>query len=37
MGEFLGGSDAQASGRAWAAMMQMTRIDVAALEAAVRG
>jgi len=37
MGEFLGGADAQASGRAWAAMMQMTRIDIAALEAAVQG
>ena len=37
MGEFLGGADAQASGRAWAAMMQMTRIDIAGLEAAVQG
>lgn len=36
MGRLLGGGDPEASARAWAAMMQMRRIVIADLEAAVQ-
>ncbi|MFZ9628570.1 MAG: VOC family protein [Ilumatobacteraceae bacterium] len=37
LSDFLGHSDAAASGRAFAAMMSMRRMDIAAFEAAVAG
>lgn len=37
LGEVLGGSDPEASHRAWTAMMQMSRLDIAALRAAAAG
>ena len=37
MGQFLGGPDAAGRARATAAMLQMTKLDLAALEAAYRG
>jgi predicted 3-demethylubiquinone-9 3-methyltransferase (glyoxalase superfamily) len=34
LGELMGGADAAASGRAWSALMQMGKIDIATLQAA---
>ena len=37
MGDYLGNSDPAAAGRAYAAMMTMRRLDIAAFEAAIAG